>query len=161
MARTDVPIPASRADLGARAEALATDYLARQGLVLVARNFRTRRGEIDVIVRDRDTLVFVEVRLRSQAAFGGAGASITPAKRARLLAAASRLYFVADDGKLRSWPNWTDEELKAFVEETHRLGKRIAAHAKSQGHTIIGWKVDLDEVGQGEPPGSPATAGAA
>jgi len=88
MARADAPIPASRGELGARAEALATDYLARQGLVLVARNFRSRRGEIDVIVRDRDTLVFVEVRLRSQAAFGGAAASITPAKRARLLAAA-------------------------------------------------------------------------
>ncbi|HEV8356537.1 MAG TPA: amidohydrolase family protein [Gemmatimonadales bacterium] len=46
---------------------------------------------------------------------------------------ADRRYFVADDGKLHSWPNWTDEELKAFVEETHRLGKKIAAHA-------IGWE---------------------
>jgi putative endonuclease len=88
MSRADAPIPAVRAELGVRAEALATDYLARQGLEIVARNFRTRRGEIDVIVRDRDTLVFVEVRLRSRAAYGGAAASITPAKRARLLAAA-------------------------------------------------------------------------
>jgi putative endonuclease len=85
MARADA---APRAELGARAEALAAEYLARQGLVLVARNFRTRRGEIDVIARDRDTLVFVEVRLRSGAAFGGAAASITPAKRARLISAA-------------------------------------------------------------------------
>ena len=54
----------------------------------IARNFRTRRGEIDVIVRDRDTLVFVEVRLRSRATYGGAAASITPAKRARLIKAA-------------------------------------------------------------------------
>ena len=88
MPRTNAPVQTARAELGARAEALATDYLARQGLVFVARNFRTRRGEIDVIVRDRDTLVFVEVRLRSRAAYGGAAASITPAKRARLLAAA-------------------------------------------------------------------------
>jgi putative endonuclease len=88
MARADVPVRVARAELGARAEALASDYLARQGLVLVARNFRTRRGEIDVIARDRDTLVFVEVRLRSREAYGGAAASITPAKRARLLAAA-------------------------------------------------------------------------
>ncbi|MEO8753716.1 MAG: YraN family protein [Casimicrobiaceae bacterium] len=86
MARADPAPP--RAELGARAEALAAEYLARQGLVLVARNFRTRRGEIDVIVRDRDTLVFVEVRLRSGAAFGGAAASITPVKRARLISAA-------------------------------------------------------------------------
>ena len=88
MSRSDAPVPTTRAELGARAEALATDYLARQGLVFVTRNFRTRRGEIDVIMRDRDTLVFVEVRLRSRAAYGGAAASITPAKRARLLAAA-------------------------------------------------------------------------
>ena len=88
MPRTNAPEPTARAGLGARAETLAADYLARQGLVLVARNFRTRRGEIDVIVRDRDTLVFVEVRLRSRVAYGGAAASITPAKRARLLAAA-------------------------------------------------------------------------
>jgi putative endonuclease len=88
MPRADTPVPTARAELGARAEALATDYLARQGLVLVVRNFRTRRGEIDIIVRDRDTLVFVEVRMRSRAAYGGAAASITPAKRARLLAAA-------------------------------------------------------------------------
>ena len=88
MSRADAPVTGARAELGARAEALAADYLARQGLVVVARNFRTRRGEIDVIVRDRDTLVFVEVRLRSRALFGGAAASITPAKRARLIKAA-------------------------------------------------------------------------
>ena len=88
MARADAQVRVARAELGARAEALASDYLARQGLVLVVRNFRTRHGEIDVIARDRDTLVFVEVRLRSRAAYGGAAASITPAKRARLLAAA-------------------------------------------------------------------------
>ena len=89
MPRTSAPVPTARAGLGARAETLAADYLARQGLVVVARNFRTRRGEIDVIARDRDTVVFVEVRLRSRAAYGGAAASITPAKRARLLAAAN------------------------------------------------------------------------
>ena len=88
MPRTSAPVPTARAGLGARAETLAADYLARQGLVVVARNFRTRRGEIDVIVRDRDTLVFVEVRLRSRATYGGAADSITPAKRARLIKAA-------------------------------------------------------------------------
>ena len=52
------------------------------------RNFRTRRGEIDLIARDGATLVFVEVRLRRSQYFGGAGASITAAKCARLTAAA-------------------------------------------------------------------------
>ena len=69
---------------GARAEAIAADYLARQGLTIVARNFRTRHGEIDVIAREGDTLVFVEVRLRTRRDFGGAAASVTPAKQQRL-----------------------------------------------------------------------------
>ena len=59
---------------GARAEAIAAAYLERRGLQVVA--------------RDADTLVFVEVRLRQSAAYGGAAESITTAKRARLVAAA-------------------------------------------------------------------------
>lgn len=78
------PAPAS----GPRAEALAAQYLARQGLTIVARNFRTRFGEIDVIAKDGSTLVFVEVRLRSSERFGGALESITAQKRARMIAAA-------------------------------------------------------------------------
>ena len=53
-----------RADAGARAESLAAAFLGARGLVIVARNFRTRRGEIDLIARDGTTLVFVEVRMR-------------------------------------------------------------------------------------------------
>ena len=60
-----------------------------RGLTPVARNYRTRHGEIDLIMREHATLVFVEVRLRTHTAFGGAAASITPAKRHRLIAAAS------------------------------------------------------------------------
>ena len=73
---------------GARAEAVAADFLIARGLTIVARNFRTRRGEVDLIARVGATLVFVEVRLRSSSRFGGAAASITAAKRARLTAAA-------------------------------------------------------------------------
>lgn len=61
----------------------------RQGLTIVARNFRTRFGEIDLIARDGRTLVFVEVRMRTSPAYGGALESITGAKRARLVAAAN------------------------------------------------------------------------
>lgn len=73
---------------GARAEALAADYLARHGLAIVQRNFRTRFGEIDLIAREGGVLVFVEVRMRRSAACGGAIESITAPKRARLVAAA-------------------------------------------------------------------------
>jgi putative endonuclease len=81
--------PPARAAAGARAEALAAQFLVARGLTIVTRNFRARRGEIDLIARDGDTLVFVEVRLRRSQAFGGAGASITAAKCARLAAAAN------------------------------------------------------------------------
>lgn len=73
---------------GAAAEDRAADYLQRQGLKLVARNWRCRQGELDLVMRDGNTLVFVEVRSRASAAFGGAGASITPAKQAKLIRAA-------------------------------------------------------------------------
>jgi len=76
------------ADLGRQAETLAAAHLVRCGLQIVERNFRVRGGEIDLICREGKTLVFVEVRLRSRSDFGGAGESITAAKRRRLILAA-------------------------------------------------------------------------
>ena len=73
---------------GAAAETLAAEFLVKRGVEIIARNYRCRGGEIDLIARHRDMLVFVEVRLRSNAAFGGAAASITVAKRRRLARAA-------------------------------------------------------------------------
>jgi putative endonuclease len=83
---------------GADAEALAGAFLERHGLAILRRNFRTRLGEIDLIARDGATLVFVEVRLRTSSAFGGAAASITAAKRARLVNAA-RVYLAGMRGE--------------------------------------------------------------
>jgi len=77
------------ANRGAAAEALAAEFLQAQGLTIIARNYRCRGGEIDLIASDGDTLIFVEVRLRSDAAFGGAAESITAAKRRRLAFAAT------------------------------------------------------------------------
>ena len=73
---------------GGDAEEAAARYLSGQGLKLVARNYRCRFGEIDLIAQEGKTLVFVEVRHRSSASFGGAAESITPAKRAKLVATA-------------------------------------------------------------------------
>lgn len=58
------------------------------GLCILARNVRCRGGEIDLIARDGDTVVFVEVRLRSNRAFGGPAASIAAHKRRRIVLAA-------------------------------------------------------------------------
>ena len=73
---------------GRDAEQAALSYLRRQNLELVAQNYRCRFGEIDLIMRDGNVLVFIEVRMRSHLAFGGAAASITPAKQTKLLRAA-------------------------------------------------------------------------
>ena len=76
---------------GARAEELCAEFLQRAGLRILARNWRCRHGEIDLVAEDGETLVFAEVRLRSDPRFGSAAESITGAKRARIVAA-SRLY---------------------------------------------------------------------
>lgn len=75
-------------DRGKAAEDAAADFLIGQGLRLVARNWRCKGGEIDLILRDGATLVFVEVRARAGHRFGGAAASIDGRKQARLLHAA-------------------------------------------------------------------------
>ena len=74
--------------LGQTAESRAEAFLKTRGLTLVARNWRCRFGEIDLVMQDGATLVFIEVRLRSRTDFGGAAASVTPAKQKKLLAAA-------------------------------------------------------------------------
>lgn len=70
---------------GAQAEQWAAHYLQKQGLKLVERNYRSRFGEIDLIMQDGATLVFVEVRLRKNGDFGGAAASIDIHKQQRLI----------------------------------------------------------------------------
>ena len=70
-------------------EDAALAHLQKGGLVLVEANFTCKGGEIDLVMRDGATLVFVEVRQRAKTAHGGAAASITPAKIRRLVRAAS------------------------------------------------------------------------
>ena len=69
-------------------ERRACAELERAGLELLERNYATRQGELDLVMRDGDTVVFVEVRYRKSASHGDAAASVTPAKQARLILAA-------------------------------------------------------------------------
>jgi putative endonuclease len=73
---------------GAQIEALARDYLVRQGLRPIAANANFRFGELDLVLRDGDTVVFVEVRYRRSRAFGGGAASVDAGKRRKLALAA-------------------------------------------------------------------------
>ena len=66
-------------------EQLVCDYLQTKGLQLVQRNFFSLYGEIDLIMRDGNTLVFVEVRYRKNRQYGGAAASVTRAKQQRII----------------------------------------------------------------------------
>lgn len=74
---------------GKQAESMACDYLLNRGMTLLERNFRTRRGEIDLIMYDRQVVVFVEVKYRHSNRFGSAEEAINGAKLMRLRAAAS------------------------------------------------------------------------
>ena len=73
---------------GGEAEHGAARFLERQGLRIVARNYRARVGEIDLVALHGEVLVFVEVRMRSSSRFGGAAESITRRKQSRIAAAA-------------------------------------------------------------------------
>ena len=80
--------PEARKGQGDAAEERACLHLGRSGLTIVERNFRTRGGEIDIVARKGDVLVFVEVRSREVPGFGTPEESVTPAKRRRIVAAA-------------------------------------------------------------------------
>jgi putative endonuclease len=73
--------------VGDRYEALAWEALSQAGCSLLGKQLRCPVGELDLVVRDGQTLVFVEVRYRASQRFGGAAASITRAKQVRLLKA--------------------------------------------------------------------------
>lgn len=74
-------------DIGAHFESRACEYLQRQGLRLIAKNYRTKMGEIDLIMQDGNVLVFVEVRYRQQTNFGSSAESITYQKQRKLIKA--------------------------------------------------------------------------
>ncbi len=80
--------PADRAAAGRDAESLVCDFIEKRGLRIEARNFRRGGGEIDIVARDGDALVFVEVRFREEGDFGAPEETVTPLKRRRIVATA-------------------------------------------------------------------------
>lgn len=100
---------------GCQTEQLACEFLQASGLRLVQRNFCLKMGEIDLIMLDGDTLVFVEVRYRKNQRYGGALSSIDPRKQARIIRtslyylqhyapnAAARFDVVAVEGQTVQW----------------------------------------------------------
>jgi putative endonuclease len=94
---------ATTLEVGHVAENEALAFLAQNGLTLVARNFRCKGGEIDLILSDGGTeIVFVEVRLRRHSGFGGAAASVGVTKQRKIRIAAQ--YFLLKKYGARAWP---------------------------------------------------------
>ncbi len=87
---------------GALVEAAARTHLLRAGLADVAANASYRLGELDLVMRDGDTLVFVEVRYRRASGFGGGAASVDAGKRQRIARAAGM--FLARHPQYAQWP---------------------------------------------------------
>ncbi len=79
-----------RQRIGAWGERQAENYLLERGMELIQRNYRTRYGEIDLVMKHADTLVFVEVKTRSDNRFGPPEQSVTPDKQEHLLLAAEQ-----------------------------------------------------------------------
>jgi putative endonuclease len=73
-----------RQQYGAQSESLAARLLKRRGYTILETNYRTPLGEIDIIARDRDTIVFVEVKARRSLGFGGPKWAVTPKKQRKI-----------------------------------------------------------------------------
>lgn len=87
-----------RQNIGQLGEKLALRHLKKRGYRILDRNFRCRRGEIDIVATQKDYLVFVEVRTKTTLAFGSPEESITQAKRDNLIATA--LTYINEHQKL-------------------------------------------------------------
>jgi len=78
----------TKLETGQKAENLAAAFLQAKGFTIIEKNFRAKVGEIDLVAKDQDEVVFVEVRARATRGFGGAAASVGGAKRRKLIKAA-------------------------------------------------------------------------
>lgn len=102
--RTGSAAPRARGNV---VEAASERYLQQQGLQAIERNFNRRGGEIDLVMRDGETLVFVEVRFRKSDRFGTPAESITASKKRKLLQTA-QLYLLA-------YPLWRNKPCRFDV----------------------------------------------
>ena len=91
-----------RRDTGLRGEKLAKDFLKKRGYRILETNYRCPRGEIDIVAKHKDFLVFTEVRAKTSSEFGSPEESITSAKKARLKATAWH-YRQEHDGLPQLW----------------------------------------------------------
>ncbi len=110
---------------GLRGEERAEAYLCARGMILIARRFRGQDGEIDLIMQEGETIVFVEVKARPNAGAGEGFQAVTPAKQRRLIHAA--VFFLIQR-------EWMDRPVRFDVVEITSQGLRHVPNAFQAGH---------------------------
>ena len=80
--------PSSHRDIGKQYEQAAADFLMKHGLQLITQNYSCRSGELDLIMRDKQTIVFVEVKYRKNQHYGNAAEAVTASKIKKLIRSA-------------------------------------------------------------------------
>lgn len=78
----------STVDIGRQGEEYTCAYIEKQGMALLTRNYHCRGGEVDIIAREGDTVVFIEVKTRCGGGFGSGAEAVTPAKIKKIICAA-------------------------------------------------------------------------
>lgn len=115
---------ATNQELGARGEELAARHLVDMGMVIVERNWRSRYGELDIIAREGNTFVFVEVKTRSGNEYGTPGESVTFTKQLRIRRLAMAWLAVADGP-------WVQVRFDVVAIVVRRDEKPVLTHVKS------------------------------
>ena len=118
-------MPTDRSRLGSSGERLAQEYLGGAGYEILETNYRCQWGEVDIITRDGDSLVFVEVRTRRSTSFGTPEESITKEKAQRLIATAETYL----DEHQSSAAQWRIDFIS--VEMDHRGRLKPLRHVKN------------------------------
>ncbi len=114
-------VPLTTKELGDAGEEHAAQHLVAHGLKVLARNFRVKGGEIDIVCRESAMVIFVEVRKRARSDFGGAAYSITPTKQKRLILAARHWLARHGDCACRFDCVLIDNEKLEWVKDAFRL----------------------------------------
>lgn len=120
---------------GQESERLAEQFLLQQGLTLVTRNYRCKAGEIDLIMQDREHLVFVEVRFRNNRRYGSASESVTHFKQQKLIRAAE--FYLQSRYTRRQLPPCRFDVVAIDGVSLNRGARQSAVPSTEQGQTPV------------------------
>ena len=104
-----------RQQFGVKGETIAARHLKKKGYKILDRNYRTKLGEIDIVARDKDTIVFVEVKARRSNQYGSPKWAVTPKKQRKISMAA--LFYLKETKQIRAKARFDVVSITAIEEE--------------------------------------------